>query len=244
MAELTLKLEPREITGKKVASLRQDGLVPSVVYGGSAQAIATQSPIVVTTKIVTSAGRHTPVRLSLDGKKKLAIIKTIDVNPVKHTLLHVAFQTIKQNELITTEVPIHLIGIGESQAERAGLVILQAIEQVEIKAKPADLPEALEIPIADLATTDDKLTLNDIVLPEGVEFDDPELDRDLVIANVYEPSALAAANEAAGGTAESEEEATEETSEEATEPEAGEKSDSGDKEKTNSEAKDSKESKD
>ena len=90
---------------------------------------------------------------------------------------------------------------GESAAERAGLVVLQAIEQVEIRALPANLPEAIEISIVDLATDEDKLTLGDLKLPEGVEFADHEQDLDLVIANVYEPSALQAANDAAGGDA-------------------------------------------
>jgi large subunit ribosomal protein L25 len=86
------------------------------------------------------------------------------------------------------------------------LVILQAIEHIEIKAKPADLPESLELSIINLATTDDKISVEDIKLPEGVEFADAEQDMELVIANVYEPSALQAANEAAGGEAEAEEE--------------------------------------
>jgi large subunit ribosomal protein L25 len=64
------------------------------------------------------------------------------------------------------------------------------------------LLEALELPIVDLATTDDKLTLADIKLPTGVEFADNEQDLELVVANVYEPSALQAANDAAGGDAE------------------------------------------
>jgi len=187
--------------GKKVDKLRQEGLVPSVVYGGKAEPIATQSQFVDTTKVVRSAGKHSPVHLVIDGKKKLAIIKSIDHDPVKHTVRHVAFHTIKQNEVITTEVHIVLTGIGESEAEKAGLVVLQAIEKVEIKAKPADLPESLELSILNLASTEDKLTLADVALPEGVEFADVEQDVELVVANVYEPSALQAANEAAGGDA-------------------------------------------
>jgi len=202
MNEISLKLDGRSLLGKKVTTLRRGGMVPSVVYGGKSDPIATQSPFVETTKVVHSAGKHTPVHLTIDGKKKLAIIKSIDIDPVKHALRHVAFHTIKQNETITTEVPIVLIGSGESEAERAGLVILQALEKAEIKARPADLPEALEVSIAALASTDDKITLADITLPEGVEFADAEQDQDLVVANVYEPSALQAANEAAGGDAE------------------------------------------
>jgi len=204
MNEISLKLDERTMVGKQASKLRHDGLIPSVVYGGKAEPLATQSPQVETTKVARAAGKHTPVHLTIDGKKKLAIIKDIDVDPVKHMVRHIAFHTIKQNEIITTEVPIVLVGQGESAAERAGLVILQAIEKVEIKAKPANLPEALELSIIDLATDEDKLTMADITLPEGVEFADAEQDMSLVVANVYEPGALQAANEASGGEAEAE----------------------------------------
>ena len=63
------------------------------------------------------------------------------------------------------------------------------------------------------------MTVGDIKLPEGVEFAENEQDTDLVIANVYEPGALQAANDAAGGEAEpeaAEEVATENGAEEAT----------------------------
>lgn len=202
MSDFTLKLDTRTAEGKQVAKLRNDGVVPSVVYGGTSAPVSTQSNAIETLKIVRSAGKHSPVNLTIDGKKKLAIIKAVDMDPVKHTLRHVAFHTIKQNEKIVTEVPIVLVGEGESAAEKAGLIVLQAIEKVEVRALPADLPESLEISIVDLATDEDKLTMNDITLPKGVEFADHEQDMELVVANVYEPSSLQAANDAAGGDAE------------------------------------------
>lgn len=200
--DISLTLDKREATGKKVVQLRRKGVVPSVVYGGHSDPISTQSTYVDTLKVTRAAGKHTPVTITVDGKKKLAIIKAIDLDPVKHRLRHVAFHTIKQNEKIVTEVSIHLMGEGESAAEKAGLVVLQAIEHIEVRALPKDLPEALEVSIAGLATDEDKITLSDITLPEGVEFADHELDLELVVANVYEPAALEAANEAAAGDTE------------------------------------------
>lgn len=223
MNDISLKLDKRTVEGKKIAKLRESGYVPSVVYGGQDQPYKTQSPIVETAKIVHKAGRHSPINLMIDGKKKLAIIKNIDMDPVKHTLRHVAFHTIKQNDIITTEVPVILVGEGESAAERAGLVVLQAIEHLEVKAKPADLPESLEVSIVGLENIDDRITVSDIKLPSGVEFADLDQDMELVIANVYEPGALQAANEAAGGEAEEETEVPSENGEEAT---AGEQSES------------------
>jgi large subunit ribosomal protein L25 len=202
--EILLKLDPRTAEGKQVNKLRDSGIVPSVVYGGKGKPISTQSALVETAKVVHAAGKHTPVNLMIDGKKKLAIIKDIDINPVGQKLRHIAFHTISQNDVVTTEVPIILVGLGESAAERAGLVILQAMEQIEIKAKPADLPKSLELSITGLVKAEDRLMVSDIKLPKGVEFADVEQDMELVIANVYEPSALQAANEAAGGEAEAE----------------------------------------
>ncbi len=233
MNYITLKLDERTLEGKKLAKLRESGYIPSVVYGGNDLPIMAQSKQVETTKIVHTAGKHTPISLTIDGKKRLAIIKSIDMDPVKHVLRHVAFHTIKQSDIITTEVPIILVGIGESAAERAGLVILQAIEHIEIKAKPADLPESLELSIIELTTTEDKISVSDIKLPSGVEFADVDQDTELVIANVYEPSALQAANEAAGGDAEDESEVIVEGETETSEAEAdqsqSEKTDTNDK---------------
>jgi large subunit ribosomal protein L25 len=202
MNDISLKLDERTVTGKKVATLRRSGFVPSVVYGGRADPIATQSQLVETTKVAHVAGKHTPVHLVIDGKKKLAIITSVDIDPVKHQVRHVAFHAIKQNEKSVTEVPIVLTGTGESAAEKAGLVILQALEKIEVRALPANLPESLEFSVAGLESSDDKITLADMELPNGVEYADVEQDTSLVVANVYEPSALQAANDAAGGDAE------------------------------------------
>ncbi|NTW62102.1 50S ribosomal protein L25 [Candidatus Saccharibacteria bacterium] len=206
MSDISLKLEERTVEGKKLAGLRKVGIVPSVVYGAQDKPAMTQSAQVETVKAVRAAGKHSPLTLTINGKKKLAIIKSIDMDPVRHSLRHIAFHTIKQNDIITTEVPVVLVGQGESAAERAGLVVLQAIEHLEIKAKPADLPESIELSIVELASTEDKITVADIKLPTGVEFADVDQDMELVIANVYEPSALQAANEATGGDAEPEDE--------------------------------------
>lgn len=201
---ISLALQERTVEGKKVASLRAAGIVPSIVYGYGIKPISAQASVIELTKVVKAAGRHTPISLTINGKKHLAIIKSIDLDPIKRVLRHVAFHTIKQNEKLVTEVAIILTELGESVAERAGLIILQAIERVEVRALPADLPESIEVSVVNLATTEDKIMMSDLVLPANVEFADHEQDMELVVANVYEPSALQAANDAVGGDAEPE----------------------------------------
>jgi large subunit ribosomal protein L25 len=199
--KINLTLAVRDQQGKKVSGLRRDGFVPGVVYGEGFDPILVKSEYGVIDKVVREAGKHTPVHITVDGKKKITLIKDIARDPVRSRILNVSFHAVKASDVVHAEVPIHLVGEGESPAERAGLIVLQAIETVDIKARPADLPDALEVSIAGLATDEDKITLADITLPAGVEYADVEQDLELVVANVYEPAALEAANEAAAGDA-------------------------------------------
>jgi len=213
--KITLKLEKRELHGKKAAKLRRDGLTPGVIYGGDLEPVTVQGNAQEVAKVVNRAGKHTPVHLP-GFKRSIAMIKSVDYDPTRHgRIRHVSFHAIKANEKVTAEVPIRLAGMGESEAEKAGLIILQSLDKVEIKALPANLPEALEVSIVELHESGDRVTVGDIALPEGVELvehdtgrvdeDDEEAEKpsvtDLVVATVYEPSALAAANEAAAGDA-------------------------------------------
>jgi len=229
--KITLKVEPRNIHGKKVRQLRQQGLTPGVVYGADMEPIDIQAEAGEVRRVVQAAGKHAPVQL-MGSKRRIAMIKSVDFDPTRRGIIrHVAFHAVKANELVTAEVPIHLIGEGESPAERGGLVVLQALEKIEVKALPMDLPEALELSIMSLTEAGDRVTIGDITLPQGVELvehDDGRVDEeleegeekpsvtDLVVANVYEPSALQAQNEAAAGEADSAEaDNTEVTGEEA-----------------------------
>ena len=87
----------------------------------------------------------------------------------------------------------------------------QALEDIEVKAKPADLPSELTIDGSGLVNVEDKLTLADIKLPEGVELADKELDHEQVVASLYDPAAEAEKREAESVTDVAEEAPTEET---------------------------------
>lgn len=215
--KISLALNKRDIYGKKVAQLRKQGLTPVIVYGPGIEPIAAQTELIAIQKVVRSAGKHTPVHVTIEGKKKIAMIKEVDVDPTKGTVRHVAFHAVKQNQPVEAEVPIRLVGEGESEAEKNGLIVLQTLEKVEVKALPMDLPEALEADIRGLKEPGEKLLLENITLPENVELVDNDSGHheqgeeehsvtELVVASVWEPSALQAANEAAAGDAEDESE--------------------------------------
>lgn len=212
--KISLALDERTVQGKKVKSLRRDGLVPAVVYGPGLEPINVQVEYNVMAKVYQQAGKHAPVNLTIGGKKKIAMIKDVDFGPVSGRMRHVSFHAVKASEPVVAEVPVHLIGEGESEAEKNGLIVLQTLEKIEVKALPMDLPEAVEVDIRGMKEAGDKVVLGDAKLPSGVEFvehesghgDEEEEEKpritDLQVASVWEPAALEAANAAAAGTAE------------------------------------------
>ena len=211
--KIELKLDEREVHGKKVAQLRKQSIVPAVVYGPGMTPVSVQADHNLLEKIYRQAGSHSPVHLTIGSKKRIAMIKDVEFDVVKHRINHVSFHAVNAKETVVAEIPIHLTGVGESEAEKSGYVVLQSLEKIEVKALPMDLPESLEVSIANLAEPGERLTVADITLPENVELvdhvdqranDDEEQHSitELVIASVYEPSALQAANDAAGGDAE------------------------------------------
>lgn len=196
MAEYKLKLSKRDVSGKKTKKLREQGLITSVIYGGK-QPILAMSEYVPTEKILEKAGYHSPIDLDLDGKVQLAIAKDVQIDPVSRKINNVEFQAISRNEVVEATTPVIIVNFEASEASKTHhYELTQSIEELEIKAKPADLPEELTVDATNLTELDDKIVLSDINLPNGVELADKELELDQVVASLYDPAAEAAAREA------------------------------------------------
>jgi len=231
--KIALTLTERTVHGKKVKSLRSEGLVPAVVYGPGIEPVSVQLETSLMLRTYKQAGTHAPVHLTVGGKKRIAMIKDVDIDPVRGEIRHVSFHAVKASDPVVAEVPVHLIGEGESEAERNGLIVLQTLEKIEVRALPMDLPEAVTVDITGLKEAGEKITLAAAKLPEGVEFvehesghgDEDEEEKshitDLQVASVWEPAALQAANEAAAGDAEDESEVEAENGEAAPATEGG-----------------------
>ena len=170
-----LVLEKRTLTGKKVKTLRAEGKVPSVIYGGKDfEPVLAQSAYNVTAKAIEACGYHSPVTIELDGKKRMAMIKEVDLDPVSHQILNVDFRAITASEKVEATAPI---------------------VEIEVRGKPSDLPEQIEVDGSKLKDANDRLTIADLKLPAGVELVDKELEPTTPVANVYDAAAEAIAQE-------------------------------------------------
>ena len=189
-----LSLSKRTEQGHQAKKLRAAGLVTSVVYG-EGEPVLTSSTYNETEKVLHEAGYHSPITLTIDGQKQLAIVKDVKVNPVNRRIMNVEFQAVAADEIVEATAPITVVDYDKSEAARVHYVLLQVLEEVQVKAKPSKLPKEIVVDGSKLAGLDDKLTLSDLHLPSGVELVDKELSQETVVANVYDPAAEAEARE-------------------------------------------------
>ena len=196
MSETKLHLDQRTISGKKVKDLRADGLIPSVVYGGQAEPVMTSSPYNETEVALREVGYHSTLDLDLNGETKMAIVKAIDLDPATRRIINIEFQTVSADKPVEATTPIVITGFDESEAARLHYVLMQVMEEIEVKAKPADLPKQINADAKSFTSLDNRVLVKDLILPSGVELADKELDPEQVVASVYDPAAEAAARAA------------------------------------------------
>ena len=195
MAEYKLSLKKREIVGKKLKGLRAEGQIPSVVYG-EGEPVMAMSEYVATEKVLEGAGYHSPIDLDIDGKKQLAIVKNVQIDPVSRKIMNVEFHAVSANAVVEATTPIVIVNFEASEASKTyHYAMTQALEEIDVKAKPSDLPKELEIDASGMTSVDDKITLGDIKLPKGVEFAG-EIEAEQVVASLYDPAAEADKREA------------------------------------------------
>lgn len=201
MEEVLIELEKRAVIGKQVKRLRTEGLVPAVIHDHGKESVHVAGQYVAMVKAYQAAGKHHPVRLKADGKEYTALIKAVDFEPKKHQLRHVVFNAVKANEKVSAEIPVRVQyaeGNEATPAERAGLVVLHQLESVVVEALPKNLPDVLYFDGEKLVAVGDHATVADLIVPTGVTV---KVDPSQQVAAVFEPSAIQAANDAAGGDA-------------------------------------------
>jgi large subunit ribosomal protein L25 len=219
---ISLALEPRTVTGKAVKHLRRAGQVPAVIHDHGKDSLHVQGSYVTMLKVWRQAGKHHPIELTAGDQSFVALIKTAEFDPKKHLLTHVVFNAVDKNQKVEAEIPVrprYDEGNESSPAERSGLIVLAQLETVQVRAIATNLPDFLDYDAEKLVEIGDHVSVADLTIPTGVEL---ETEPEHTIATVYEPSALAAANDAVGGEAEEEAEPEAETEGEITEGEAGE----------------------
>jgi large subunit ribosomal protein L25 len=170
---VSIDLEERKSIRKGLNALRNEGLLPAVIHRPGKDSLVVQGSAKELNKVYSQVGERHPVEVKIGGTTYLTLIKEADVEPTKNIVRHLVFGTINRNEKVETEVEIEFVG--DSPAEKAGLVINQTLQTIEVKALPSDLPDNVEVSVESLEKIGDKITVADIKPQSGVELlADPE----------------------------------------------------------------------
>jgi len=168
MTTLELKSKKRTLLGKKVKSLRREGILPAVVYGGKEGSVPIELYLKEFSKVFKTAGETTLIKLLVGEMAKNVLIHDVSRDPITEEINHVDFYEVKMDEKITTKVPLIFIGDAPAVIDLGG-VLIKAMQELEVRALPSDLPHQIEIDISQLKTFDDNILVKDIKLPKNVE---------------------------------------------------------------------------
>ena len=174
----------REVTGKKVAHLRQSGRLPAVVFGRGIDSDNVSVDTHEFEQLRRHAGANTLIDLSVDGAKSAPVlVYGVQTHRVTRQPLHVDLYVVRMTEELTVDVP--LVSEGESDAiENGGGTLLHVIDHVRVRALPDHLPESIHFSIASLATFEDAIHVRDLAIPADATL---LTDADEVVAKVLAP---------------------------------------------------------
>lgn len=171
----TLEAQKREILGKKVKSLRKQGLIPATVYGKSFEPVSVQIDERAFNALYRRAGKTALIDLNIAGLKKQSVfVQAVQRHPVTRTILHVDFKVVDVNKPVQIEVPV--TAVGESPVVARGDAMLNhVIATVLVEALPGNLPQHLDVDISGLDSLDKAITVADLAASSGYKvLNDPE----------------------------------------------------------------------
>ena len=131
--------------------VRVSGLIPAVVYGAGAEAVAvTVDPKAVTKILHSDSGHNTIFDLEVAGQSATKVMIVDWQNePVKGKLLHIDMKRIAMDKMITVSVPIQLTGVPVGVKTQGG-ILDHVLREVEVECLPGDIPSHLDVDVTDL----------------------------------------------------------------------------------------------
>lgn len=165
----TLKLDRRTLLGKKVRSLRRQGVIPVHVYGANIQPASLQVDDRTLNRILPQVGSNIPISVEYEGQdgENICFVREIQRHPVTETVIHVDFLRVDVTQTIAAEVPVILIGASPAVTQMAG-TLLQNIQSLSIEALPMNMPAEVTVDISGLIDFDTTIAVDDVEVPGNV----------------------------------------------------------------------------
>ena len=166
----TLKLDRRTLLGKKVRSLRRQGVIPVHVYGADIEPANLQVDDRTLNRILPQVGSNIPISVEYEGQdgENICFVREIQRHPVTESVIHVDFLKVDVTQTIAAEVPVVLVGSAPAVTQMAG-TLLQNIQSLSIEALPMNMPAEVTVDISGLVDFDTTVAVGDVEVPGDVE---------------------------------------------------------------------------
>ena len=198
-----LKADPRGKLGKGASRrLRRAGKVPAILYGGGQDPM----PLLLDQLDLMNQFKNEAIyshvlTLNLGDRTEQAVLRDVQRHPFKSTFLHLDFLRVIADRKLRAHVPLHFANETTARGVKLqGGVINRALIEIEIECLPGDLPEFIEIDLANLGLGD-TIHLSEIELPANVVLAshvDPGSETDAIVVSIQHAHG-GGEEEAAGG---------------------------------------------
>jgi len=164
---LNLKVKKREIVGDKVERLREQGILPAILYGPKVENLNIQLDSKMFDKMYEEAGTSTLISLEIEGEEFPVLIHEIRRDPITGNPIHVDFyQPILTEEI---EATVAIVFEGEAPAVKdLGGMLVKEFQEIVVKALPQNLPHEIIVDVSSLKTFEDEILVKDLKVADNV----------------------------------------------------------------------------
>ncbi len=164
---VVIQAEPRNVVGKKVQQLRNEGWIPAVIYGQS-EPVIVQIEHSALRRALRQAGTTELIDVNVGAQVRTVLARDIQQHITRADLMHVDFYEVNLREKIRMDVSLVATGALHSAVAGLGSVTL-IIQEVEVEALPTDLPSEIEVDLSRITDPDMTLHVRDLHVPDGVK---------------------------------------------------------------------------
>ncbi len=167
----TLSLSRRQITGKKVNTLRRKGIVPVHMYGSGTEPLSLQTEALELQQLLPRVGTNVPLSVSVedDSGENICFVREVQRHPVTEEILHVDFLRVDVSQTIQAEVPVNVIGLSPAVRDLNGTLLLQ-LQSILVEALPMNVPASFDVDISGLDNFEKAVYVGDVAVGARVTF--------------------------------------------------------------------------
>ncbi|MBM4410234.1 MAG: 50S ribosomal protein L25 [Chloroflexi bacterium] len=166
----TYQVQRRSVVGKRVATLRREGVLPANIYGRAQESVAVQLPYVEARDLLNAHGLNTLINVQVEGEAQTrpVVVRNVELEPVNRKILHLDLYQVDLSRIIKATIPVAITGEAPA-VHKFGGVLIHALDHIEVEGLPHSIPEHLEVSVVGLIEIGDHIQVKDLRVPPGLK---------------------------------------------------------------------------